>query len=110
MLAIILFGLFLAVLVVFAFVVLAFLDVALSDPFVSLTSSKQWHPPLLQGNELRTWAAQMACTATNQWLNQPRGKETAIGLATEVSREASYAITQSQNVAQQLSPNCPSCR
>jgi len=110
MLAIIFLGICIAILVAFALVLLTFLDVVLAEPTEQLSSSRQWQPPLMRGNDLRSWAAEMASAATNKWLTQPRDKDTAFAIASEVYQGASNAIAHSQNVVQQISPNCPSCR
>jgi hypothetical protein len=110
MFSIIIIGLLIALVAVVTLGMLVFFDVAFANQTGLPKPSHQWQPPLMRGKELRDWAARMATAATTKWLSKPRGKKIAIGLTTEITHGASYAIAQSPKSRPQLAPNCRSCK
>jgi hypothetical protein len=110
MLVVLLIGLSIALLGACAIFAIVFLDVAFAGPPVAYKGSRQWHPPLLRGNELLAWATDTANTTTTRRLAGPHTADTVKRLVTEVYEGAAYAISHSPNKVVQRQPDCPSCR
>lgn len=105
--------LLISLLVAFAVVAYAFLEVALSGPQSvreSSVISQWWQPPLVQGDNLLAWATATAKAVTQRRLACPRSQETAKQLAADIYEGATFAISQSPSAAPQCEPKCPSCR
>jgi len=104
-------GLSLSLLVLVAVCAFAFFDVAFAGPQRAPTSgSRKWQPPLVRGEQLLTWAANVARATAARRLRAPRSGKTARRLAAEIYAGASRAIEESPHAVRQSKPNCPSCR
>ncbi|MEX0675925.1 MAG: hypothetical protein WD063_02540 [Pirellulales bacterium] len=102
-----------SLLVVFAAVACAFLEIALAGPQSVRESSETlrwWRPPLVRGDDLLAWATATATAVTKRRLTRPRSQNTAEQLATDIYEGTTYAIAQSPSAADQREPECPSCR
>jgi hypothetical protein len=108
---IVLVSLVVCVLVVAALVGLMFVDVAFKNPQAAalpLAGARNWRPPLLLGQRLREWAAQVAEANTARKIRNRRDAAAALELVGELHEGATRAIDQPwQKIQPDAAVACP---